>query len=52
MNLWYPIVMRMRMNYKRIGTPQDGVREHQAIIDALRAKDTRGALKALKANIR
>lgn len=51
-NLWYPVVLRMRMNYKRIDTPRDGVAEHQAIIDALRADDVKRAAKALKANIR
>ena len=51
-NLWYPVVLRMRMNYKRIDTPRDGVREHQAIIDALRGNDVREAVAALKANIR
>lgn len=51
-NLWYPVVLRMRMNYKRIDTPKDGVAEHQAIIDALRADDVKRAAKALKANIR
>lgn len=51
-NLWYPVVLRMRMNYKRIDTPRDGVVEHQAIIDALRDNDIKQATKALKANIR
>lgn len=51
-NLWYPVVLRMRMNYKRIDTPRDGVREHQAIIDSLRQGDIKQATKALKANIR
>jgi DNA-binding GntR family transcriptional regulator len=51
-NLWYPVVLRMRMNYKRIDTPRDGVAEHQAIIDALRDDDVKRAAKALKANIR
>lgn len=52
MNLWYPVVLRMRMNYKRIDTPRDGVKEHQAIIDSLRRGDIKQATKALKANIR
>ena len=51
-NLWYPVVLRMRMNYKRIDTPTDGVAEHQAIIDALRNNDVKLAAKALKLNIR
>lgn len=51
-NLWYPVVLRMRMNYKRIDTPRQGVAEHRAIIDALRNDDVKLAAKALKANIR
>jgi len=51
-NLWYPVVLRMRMNYKRIDTPRDGVAEHKAIIDALRSDNVKAAAKALKANIR
>lgn len=51
-NLWYPVVLRMRMNYKRIDTPTDGVAEHRAIIDALRSGQTKDAIAALRANIR
>ncbi|MGB5510846.1 MAG: GntR family transcriptional regulator [Woeseiaceae bacterium] len=51
-NLWYPVILRMRMNYKRIDTPKEGVAEHRAIIDALRNDDVKLAAKALKANIR
>lgn len=51
-NLWQPIVLRMRMNYKRIGSSEDCVNEHQAIVDALKASDSRGAVAALKANIK
>lgn len=51
-NLWYPVVLRMRMNYKRIDTPKDGVAEHRAIIDALRNNDVNSASAALRANIR
>lgn len=51
-NLWYPVVLRMRMNYKRIDTPKAGVEEHRAIVDALRKDDVKEAAAALKANIR
>ncbi len=51
-NLWYPVVLRMRMNYKRIDTPTQGVDEHRAIIDALRDDNVNRAAAALKANIR
>lgn len=51
-NLWHPVVLRMRMNYKRIDTPAQGVDEHRAIIDALRKNNVKEAAAALKANIR
>jgi DNA-binding GntR family transcriptional regulator len=51
-NLWYPVVLRMRMNYKRINNSAHGVDEHRAIVDALRADDVKKAAAALKANIR
>ncbi|WP_049720973.1 GntR family transcriptional regulator [Gilvimarinus polysaccharolyticus] len=51
-NLWYPIVLRMRMNYKRLSTPKACVEEHQAILDALRAKNVTLAKKCLMANIK
>ena len=51
-NLWYLVVLRMRMNYKRIDTPTAGVSEHRAIVDALRTGRTREAVAALRANIR
>ncbi|MGD8174470.1 MULTISPECIES: GntR family transcriptional regulator [Marinimicrobium] len=51
-NLWYPIVLRMRMNYKRLSTPKECVQEHQAIADALKADDLELAKKCLLANIK
>ncbi|WP_086932617.1 GntR family transcriptional regulator [Agarilytica rhodophyticola] len=51
-NLWYPIVMRMHMNYKRLGSAKACVNEHQAIIDALKKKELRKATAALKENIK
>lgn len=51
-NLWQPIILRMRMNYKRITKPVDCVDEHRAISDALRNDNMRDAIAALKANIR
>ncbi|WP_049629446.1 GntR family transcriptional regulator [Cellvibrio sp. pealriver] len=51
-NLWQPIILRMRMNYKRISKPVDCVDEHRAISDALRSDNIREATAALKANIR
>lgn len=51
-NMWYPYVMRMRLNYKRITSSSECVAEHQKIIDALRNSDTSAAAKAIRSNIR
>ncbi|MBU2872042.1 GntR family transcriptional regulator [Colwellia sp. E2M01] len=51
-NLWYPYVMRMRLNYKRITSSSECVAEHKLILDALRSSNISGAIKAIKANIR
>jgi DNA-binding GntR family transcriptional regulator len=51
-NLWQPVILRMRMNYKRIDTSRIGVDEHRAIIETLRAGDTKATLAALRANIK
>lgn len=51
-NIWYPFVMRMRLNYKRITSGIECVHEHQAILNALRDGDISKAIKAAKANIR
>lgn len=51
-NIWYPYVMRMRLNYKRITSSNECVDEHRVILDALRADDMSTASKAIKANIK
>lgn len=51
-NLWHPMILRMRMNYQRIGTSHECVGEHKDILDALKQKDTQAAVAALEANIR
>ncbi|MEI8621401.1 GntR family transcriptional regulator [Pseudoalteromonas sp. Hal273] len=51
-NIWYPYVMRMRLNYKRISSSSECVNEHKAILDALKASDTATAIKAIKHNIK
>lgn len=51
-NLWYPIVMRMRMNYQRIRTSQALVDEHRNIIEALKDENNKAAIIALKKNIK
>ncbi|MDO6612294.1 GntR family transcriptional regulator [Shewanella sp. 1_MG-2023] len=51
-NIWYPYVMRMRLNYKRITTSSECVEEHRGILKALRDGDINSATKAIKANIK
>lgn len=51
-NLWYPIVLRMRMNYQRIDSSQDLVDEHKDIVEALRQGDTKAAIAAIRKNIK
>lgn len=51
-NIWYPYVMRMRLNYKRITTGEQCVEEHRVILDALKEGDIAQATRAIKANIK
>lgn len=51
-NLWQPVIMRLRMNFQRITSPDQLMGEHHAILSAIRTGDEKAALKALKANIR
>jgi DNA-binding GntR family transcriptional regulator len=51
-NLWYPVVLRMRMNYKRLGSAKAGVAEHRKILECIRDGNTKGIVAALKDNIR
>ncbi|WP_077338419.1 GntR family transcriptional regulator [Pseudocolwellia agarivorans] len=51
-NIWYPYVMRMRLNYKRLTTSSACVDEHRLILDALKSGDINKAAKAVKANIK
>ncbi|WP_432199876.1 GntR family transcriptional regulator [Erythrobacter sp. W53] len=50
--LWEPIVLRMRMNYKRITNSKQAVEEHREILKQLVDGDTKAALGALQQNIR
>ncbi|WP_111977413.1 GntR family transcriptional regulator [Algibacillus agarilyticus] len=52
LNMWYPIVLRMRMNYQRIKTSQALVDEHKDIVLALRNNDTKAAINAIRKNIK
>ena len=49
--IWLPIVVRMMLHYTRHGDLIENYREHKAILDALRKRDKRAAIRALKANI-
>lgn len=51
-NVWYPFVMRMRLNYKRITSGVECVDEHRHILEALRKGDTVTASAAITSNIR
>lgn len=51
-NLWQPVIMRMRMNFQRITSVEQFLSEHYAIFDAISAGDEKAAIDALKANIR
>ena len=49
--LWQPIAMRMMMHYNRLDDIMDSYREHERILDAIRAGDRAAAVAALTANI-
>ena len=51
-NLWYPVVLRMRMNYQRIRNSQTLVDEHRHIVDALRKNDLKLAISSIRKNIK
>ncbi|MGY0645373.1 MAG: GntR family transcriptional regulator [Paraglaciecola chathamensis] len=51
-NLWYPVVLRMRMNYQRIRNSQTLVDEHRHIVDALRKNDLKLAISSMRKNIK
>ncbi|ALM91931.1 MULTISPECIES: GntR family transcriptional regulator [Alteromonas] len=52
LNLWYPIVIRMRMNYQRIKSSNKLVDEHRDIVNAFREGDAKGAIVAIRKNIK
>jgi DNA-binding GntR family transcriptional regulator len=49
--MWLPIVSRMLLHYSRHRNMMESYREHAAIVDAIRKKDKKAAIKALTANI-
>ncbi|TBR41572.1 GntR family transcriptional regulator [Marinomonas agarivorans] len=51
-NIWYPYIMRMRLNYKRVSCSDVCVQEHRDILNALRKGDTTAAINAIQANVK
>ena len=51
LSMWLPIVSRMFLHYSRHRNMMESYREHAAIVDAIRKKDKRAAIAALKENI-
>ncbi len=49
--IWLPIVQRMMLHYTRHEDMMESHREHAAILDAIRAKDVKRTVAALKQNI-
>ena len=49
--MWLPIVSRMMLHYSRHRDMMDSHREHAAIVNAIRQRDKKAAVKALVANI-
>lgn len=51
-NLWFPVVLRMRMNYQRIANSQKLVDEHKDIVEALREGNLKNAIASIRKNIK
>ena len=49
--MWLPIVSRMLLHYRRHGSMMESHREPAAIVEAIRRRDKRAAVRALTANI-
>ncbi len=51
-NLWTPMVLRMRMNYQRVCSPEQSMQEHLDILQALKDGDFKKAIKLLETHIK
>ncbi|MGT2516747.1 GntR family transcriptional regulator (plasmid) [Sphingomonas panni] len=51
-NLWQPIIMRLRMNHRRLASPDQAIVEHEQIVAAIGAGKGAAAVTALKTNVR
>ena len=49
--IWLPIVQRMMLHYTRHGDIMENYKEHAGILKAIREKNLKRAVKALKQNI-
>lgn len=49
--IWLPIVSRMMLHYSRHWELMESHREHQAIVDSIRAKNIKTAVRSLQENI-
>lgn len=50
--LWQPIVASMMLHYERHRDWMESYKEHEKVAEAIKAGDTKAALKALNANIK
>jgi DNA-binding GntR family transcriptional regulator len=51
-SIWRPMVLRMLIQYNRLGNLMESYQEHKRIFDAIKQGNKEEALEALKANIR
>jgi DNA-binding GntR family transcriptional regulator len=49
--LWLSVVVRMRLRYTRHHDLMEAYREHETVVEGLRRRDMRAAVRALEANI-
>ncbi len=50
-NLWQPVVLRMLIDYQRLGDLMESYYEHRKILDAIRDGNRKAAIEALQENI-
>ena len=51
-SLWQPIIASMMLHYERHRDWMESYKEHEKVAEAIKAGDTKAALKALNANIK
>ncbi|MCP5099713.1 MAG: GntR family transcriptional regulator [Chloroflexi bacterium] len=50
-NLWQPVMLRMMIDYQRLGDLMESYYEHEKILNAIRRGDKEASIVALKENI-